>query len=334
MKYGSAFKARKFYLPCLAAFLGMGLFCVTPVALAQSGDTQSRLNRLENEIETLSRALFKGEEPPAGAFSSPTADAARAASEVRINQLETELRALTGQVEQQAYELRLLKEEFEAFKTAPANNGLTQMGRPMGENPLSTSLYGDTPVASPAMANPVMTGGEPGIGGPRFEQMTPPQPQAQTAPYTTQAGQLGTLSKTAEGVFTPPATNDPTAVYESAFSLVRDGSYGQAELALTNFLTRFPDHTLAPNARYWLGETYYVRKDYQQATRVFAEAYQQAPKGPKGPDNLLKLGLSLAGLGKTQDACVALKQLTLEYGGTANPVIDRAGREMATIGCP
>lgn len=330
MKHGSAFRARRFYLPCLAAFLGMGLFCVTPAALAQSGDTQSRLNRLENEIETLSRALFKGEEPPAGAFSSPSDDAARAASEVRINQLETELRALTGQVEQQAYELRLLKEQVEAQKISSPSQGMTQMGRPMGENPLSAGLYGDAPVASPAM--PAAT--EPAIGGPRFEQMTAPQPSVQAAAaYTTGGGQLGTLSQAASGSYTPPATNDPTAVYESAFSLVRDGSYDQAEAALGDFLARFPDHSLAPNARYWLGETYYVRKDYEQATRVFAEAYQQAPKGPKGPDNLLKLGLSLAGMGKTQDACVALQQLKLEYGGTANPVIDRASREMTAIGC-
>ncbi|QQG36957.1 MAG: tol-pal system protein YbgF [Micavibrio aeruginosavorus] len=333
MNHGSAFGARKFYLPCLAAFLGMGLFCVTPSAQAQSGDMQTRLNRLENEIETLSRALFKGEEPPPGAFSSPSDDAARAALEVRINQLETELRALTGQVEQQAYELRLLKEQVEAQKISPSHQGMTQMGRPMGENPLSSGLYGDTPVSSPAMS----AGAEPAMGGPRYEQMIPPQPSsAQTAaPYTTGGGgHLGTLPQEASGQYTPPATSDPTAVYEQAFSLVRDGSYGQAEAALSDFLTRFPDHSLAPNARYWLGETYYVRKDYEQATRVFAEAYQQAPKGPKGPDNLLKLGLSLAGMGKTQDACVALNQLKLEYGGTANPVIDRANREMTTIGCP
>ncbi len=114
---------------------------------------------------------------------------------------------------------------------------------------------------------------------------------------------------------------------------MKDGSYDQAETGLKDFIARFPDHTLTPNARYWLGETYYVRKDYTQAARVFAEAYQQAPKGPKGPDNLLKLGLSLAGMGNKKDACIALNQLQTEYGGTANPVIDRAGREMKTIGC-
>ncbi len=331
MKYGSAFKAREFYLPCLAAFTGLGLFCVTPgvvsTAHAQS-DVQTRMNRLENEIETLSRAVYKGEEPPPGAFSSPSADAAAAAMETRLNQLETQLRELTGMLEQQNYDIRLLKEQAELTKSAATQSAtVTQIGRPFGTSPLSGSIYGDTAVNATAVE------GQAGM-----QQIAPPQPTATatptgTAPYTA-AGQLGTLSQSANGVYTPPASNnDPAAVYETAFALVKDGSYEQAEIGLTDFLTRFPEHTLAPNARYWLGETYYVRKDYQQAIRIFAEAYKAAPKGPKGPDNLLKLGLSLAGAGNTKDACIALNQLQTEYGGTANPVIDRAGKEMAAIGC-
>ena len=209
------------------------------------------------------------------------------------------------------------------------------MGRPFGTSPLTGSVYGDTPAPVPPMTPSVYDQTATDTG---MQQLTPPQPAPATgsAPYTANpktGGHLGTLSQSAAGVYTPPSSNDPAAVYETAFALVKDGSYAQAEIGLTDFLTRFPEHTLAPNARYWLGETYYVRKDYPQAIRVFADAYKQAPKGPKGPDNLLKLGLSLAGAGNTKDACIALTQLQTEYGGTANPVIDRAGKEMTTIGC-
>lgn len=310
---------------CLAAFLGLGLFCVSATpALAQS-DVQTRMKRLENEIETLSRAVYKGETPPAGAFSSPTADAARAATENRMNQLETQLREMTGQLEQQSYEIKMLKEQLESAKAASsAGTTMNQMGRPFGTSPLSGSIYGDAGSTPPQPA--VQTGNG-------MQQITA-APVTGSAPYTAQPNQLGTLSQTpGSSTYNPPAGNDPSAVYEAAFALVKDGSYGQAEAGLKDFINRFPDHTLTPNARYWLGETYYVRKDYPQAARVFAEAYQQAPKGPKGPDNLLKLGLSLAGMGNKKDACIALNQLQTEYGGTANPVIDRAGREMQTIGC-
>ncbi len=311
---------------CLAAFLGLGLFCVSATPVLAQSDVQARMKRLENEIETLSRAVYKGETPPAGAFSSPTEDAARAANENRMNQLETQLREMTGQMEQQSYEIKMLKEQLEAAKTSAASSGpaMNQMGRPFGTSPLSGSIYGDAGHVPPQPD--VQTGSG-------LQQITT-TPPAGGAPYTAQPNQLGTLSQTpGASTYNPPATNDPSAVYEAAFALVKDGSYDQAETGLKDFISRFPDHTLTPNARYWLGETFYVRKDYTQAARVFAEAYQQAPKGPKGPDNLLKLGLSLAGMGNKKDACIALTQLQTEYGGTANPVIDRAGREMKTIGC-
>ena len=56
---------------------------------------------------------------------------------------------------------------------------------------------------------------------------------------------------------------------------------------------RYPNDPLAGNAQYWLGETYYVRKDYKNAAAAFAEGYQKYPKGPKAADDLLKLGMSL-----------------------------------------
>ncbi|MFN3828164.1 MAG: tol-pal system protein YbgF [Micavibrio sp.] len=340
MKYGSAYKARGIILPCLAAFFGIGLFCVgttwTHPASAQSTDAQARLNRIENEIETLSRAIFKGEEPPAGSLSSPSADAARAALEVRLNQLEVEIRTLTGTIEQQGYEIRMLREQFDKAQAASQGISAQQVGRPFGSGPLTGGVYADqpgTPVAMPVE-------GQNPTNGARFEQITNPDgTPAETAAgapatYTAQSGTLGSLRQGTAAPYAVSASNDPTAMYEQAFSLVKDGSYDQAQVALDAFLKQYPDHTLAPNARYWLGETHYVRKDYEVAARIFAEAYQQAPKGPKGPDNLLKLGLSLAGMGKSQDACVAFKQLKSEYGGTANPVIDRATREMDLIGCP
>jgi tol-pal system protein YbgF len=334
MMNSSSLKAREFSLPCLAALFGLGLFCVLPVTAHAQTDVQSRVNRLENEIETLSRAVYKGEEPPAGAFSSPSADAARAAMETRINQLETQLRELTGQMEQQTYEIKMLKEQAEAAKAAAAPT-TGQVGRPFGENPLTSSIYGGAGTTQdPAASTGSITGAPPQPGGmQQISGVNATQPGS--APYTaTTGGQLGTLSQTQDGsTYKAPASNDPSAVYEAAFALVKDGSYDQAEIGLTDFLTRFPDHTLAPNARYWLGETYYVRKDYAKASRVFAEAYQKSPKGPKAPDNLLKLGLSLAGSGDVKSACIALTQLQTEYGGTANPVIDRAIKEKEAIGC-
>ena len=72
-------------------------------------------------------------------------------------------------------------------------------------------------------------------------------------------------------------------------------------------------HALAGNAQYWLGETYYARRDYQNAMTAFAEGYKVYKASPKGPDNLLKLGVTLAVLGRKADACTVFAKFSQDY---------------------
>ena len=76
-----------------------------------------------------------------------------------------------------------------------------------------------------------------------------------------------------------------------------------------------------------------MQNDFGQAARTFAEAYQKAPQGVKAADNLLKLGLSLAGLGRVDDACVSFEQLNKEFGGTSSAIIRRGEQESQKLGC-
>ena len=82
---------------------------------------------------------------------------------------------------------------------------------------------------------------------------------------------------------------------------------------MRNFIQAHPDHELSGNAQYWLGETYYVRKNYEDAVVAYLEGYQKYPKNQKAPDNLLKLGMSLANLGKKQEACATFTQLRQKF---------------------
>jgi TolA-binding protein len=50
-------------------------------------------------------------------------------------------------------------------------------------------------------------------------------------------------------------------------------------------------------------ETLYARRDYQNAMAAFAEGYKIYKTSPKGPYNLLKLGITLAVLNRKSDAC-------------------------------
>lgn len=109
-----------------------------------------------------------------------------------------------------------------------------------------------------------------------------------------------------------PALNGDQ-LYHDAFKLLQDGDYAGAEQGFKTFVQRNPKHVLAGNAQYWLGETYYARRDYQSALAAFAEGYKVYKTSPKGPDNLLKLGITLAALGRKPDACAVFSRFNQDY---------------------
>jgi tol-pal system protein YbgF len=115
----------------------------------------------------------------------------------------------------------------------------------------------------------------------------------------------------------PPAAAGPASngdqLYHDAFKLLQEGDYAGAEQGFKAFVQRNPRHVLAGNAQYWLGETYYARRDYQNALAAFAEGYKVYKTSPKGPDNLLKLGITLAALGRKPDACAVFSRFGQDY---------------------
>ena len=59
---------------------------------------------------------------------------------------------------------------------------------------------------------------------------------------------------------------------------------------------------LMPNIQYWLGEVHYAQKNFEKAIIEFGEGLKNYPESIKGPDNLLKLGLSFSNLKKMNEA--------------------------------
>lgn len=125
----------------------------------------------------------------------------------------------------------------------------------------------------------------------------------------------------------------PQEQYDYAFDILRRADYGRAEKALRLFLDENSDHSLAGNAQYWLGETFYVRGDFEQAAVEFLSGYQSYPDSSKASDNLLKLGLSMARLGQTDGACTALTRLSTEYPSANDTIRRRAQTERARLSC-
>jgi tol-pal system protein YbgF len=125
----------------------------------------------------------------------------------------------------------------------------------------------------------------------------------------------------------------PRDQYMQAFGLLRQGKYDQASAQLRLFLEQNPNDKLASNARYWLGETYYVRGSFVEAAETFLEGYQADPQGPKAPDALLKLGMSLSSLEKKSEACAAFQKLRADYPEAPAGLKSTLQREWQKNGC-
>jgi tol-pal system protein YbgF len=130
----------------------------------------------------------------------------------------------------------------------------------------------------------------------------------------------------------------PEAQYEFAYAQLlqaqrEQGDFGRAEGALKAFITANPTHRLAGNAQYWLGETYYVRRDYQNAAVAFAEGFQKYPNSEKAPDNLLKLGMAMGQLNQKAKACGTLGELDKRYPQASASIKQATQREKQRLGC-
>ena len=126
----------------------------------------------------------------------------------------------------------------------------------------------------------------------------------------------------------------PEEQYKFATSLIKVGDYDQAELALREFVKKNSKHKLAGNAQYWYAETFYIRQLYHDAAAAYLDGYQKYPQSSKGPQNLLKLGVTLSELGEKDQGCQMLNGIKKQYPKAKQSVIQKAKYEKKKYKCP
>ncbi len=113
---------------------------------------------------------------------------------------------------------------------------------------------------------------------------------------------------------TPEAT--PEQMYAAALASFQAEEHGRAVLEFGELTKKFPEHPLASNAQYWIGEAYYRQRDFSQALVEFQKVPDGYPKSPQVPEALLKIGLCHRALKDQTRAREVLEQVAKEYPGT------------------
>jgi tol-pal system protein YbgF len=156
------------------------------------------------------------------------------------------------------------------------------------------------------------------------ESATKPESASET--QTTPTVQVTTQENTSDALSEAPSTPQKpriviiediemmgSTLYSYALELYNQREYEESIEKFSEFLTRFPSDSLAPNAQYWLGENYYSMKDYEKALEVFQSVQSDWPDSAKAPDALLKEGYSYNNMGERAEATKSLSRLVSDF---------------------
>ncbi|HNP39889.1 MAG TPA: tol-pal system protein YbgF [Nitrospira sp.] len=157
-----------------------------------------------------------------------------------------------------------------------------------------------------------------------------PLPQAIPAPVPPPAP-AQTQDFASSSAITPRAENRSAALvadresYERTLTRFKDGDLDGARQGFAEFLVQHPHSDLAPNARFWLGESYYGKKDYSRAIDAYDQVQLNHPASEKVPAALLKKGYAYLALKDRKKAASALKQVIDLYPRSpeANKAMDK-----------
>ncbi len=304
----------------------------------------------------------------AGLFTPAMAQSASDVA-VRIQQLEDQLRRLTGQVEELTFEVKQLRAQSGAAAVPQQSGAVQQLippaaqaaaqPEPSQQKRLAAASAGmpipdsndieviDQQPLGAAPALPPQTGeaelaasgvqvlgamdnasARPGDGGFQGKVLVPPsQQEAGDEVLVQQPDAIENVALAPEA-----SMESPESLYERSNESLLRRQFGEAEAGFSNFLQKYPEHSLAGSAQYWLGETFYAQGDFKRAAANFLQGYKKYPRSRRAPDSLLKLGISLNRLGQAEQACAAYAAVSAEYPKAVDSR-RRAQAESKRAGC-
>jgi tol-pal system protein YbgF len=282
-------------------------------------------------------------------FAAPAVAQDGAELFVRIQRLEAQMRAMSGQIEELQHENRRLQDQLKRFQqdvdfrlqdgAGGAGAGGAGAGGAGGGAPARPQRRGDVfePSANPQAA-----------GAPRPLGATTPSAPLATGPAAT--GGVAIIEETAPGAGpldlssvgrAPPArpsvaatgSVSPREDFDAAYTFVLQRDYESAEMGFRRFLQSHPRDRLAADATFWLGETYLQRQRYREAAEQFLKVTTDHARSAKAPESMVRLAASLTALGAREQACATLSEVPRKYPQAAPGLSRDLQREQRRARC-
>lgn len=308
-----------------------------------------RLLRFDRRLRSGLAALAFGLATAGLALPARAQDAADLV--VRTSRMENQIRQLSGQIEQLQFENKRLSEQLRKFQE-DVDFRLNERG---GGRSSGAAAPGNAAPAGGAAPRP-----QPQRRGDAFDPTTQQGAAGAPRPLNGSIGSIieeeyaeggqgpldlqgvgrnvpqgGLAQPSPRGASVAAASGPATAkeAYDLAYASILRKEYEQAEMGFRQFLQSYPRDRLAVDATYWLGESYLQRKRYREAAEQFLKVSNDAPKSAKAPESLLRLGISLNGLGAKDQACATYAKVGIDYPSAPNSVRQGIERERRRSGC-
>lgn len=285
---------------------------------------------------------------------------------MRLDRIESALRQLTGTIEELQHRNQVLEAQVRelqqraGIQPAPGAGPVAVPGAPA--MPAAPPV---APASAPAMPaqrsdafDPSRSPNAPGAPRPLGAETVraPAAPAGQPLDLNTLAGRSQAPAEpaqppaavaSAQGGLPPPPPRNPSATgaqlatlppsarpedeYDLAYGYVLHKDYGLAVQAFRDFLRKYPEDRLVPDAQYWMGDALFRQQQYREAAEAFLAVSTKYEHSGKAPDALLKLGQSLAELHQKEAACATLAQVGRKYPKASAK--GAAARELKKLHC-
>ena len=126
-----------------------------------------------------------------------------------------------------------------------------------------------------------------------------------------------------------PSGDEASLFYSAAQQQLTRGSYGTARGGFQDFLENYPDHRLAPDAQFYLAETYALENDSESALDEYERVWELWPDSRRAPTALFKAGFLELGRANVSEARRLFERVTLGYPNS--PEAELAEEQLKTI---
>ncbi len=122
---------------------------------------------------------------------------------------------------------------------------------------------------------------------------------------------------------------DPKLLYDKALKAFNGKQYPEARQGFKDFIKQAPDNKLVSNAQFWIGETLFAEKSYDDAILSYEDVIQKYPDSPKAPDAMLKQAYAFLELGDKKAARGILGALIEKF--PKNKLAETARKKLSSI---